>query len=103
MDALTAAVSLGLQHGVALQDYVAAFTLTRFRPAGAVGGDPDVAQATSILDYVFRNLSSHYLGGCAVPEAEAEHAGPAATPLLPLDLPLTPRGRRPEPRLGAAR
>lgn len=91
MDALTAAVSLGLQHGVPLSDYVAAFTLTQFRPAGAVEGDPDVAQATSILDYVFRNLATHYLGGCDVPEAAApEPAGP----WLPLDLPVAPRVRR---------
>ena len=104
MEALTAAVSLGLQHGVALQDYVAAFTLTRFRPAGAVGGDPDVAQATSILDYVFRNLASRYLGGCPVPEAEPERAEPlAGAPLLPLDLPIMPRGPRPGLRLVAAR
>ncbi len=91
MDALTAAVSLGLQHGVPLADYVAAFTLTQFRPAGAVEGDPDVAQATSILDYVFRNLAAHYLGGCDVPEAPAAET---AGPWLPLDLPTVPRVRR---------
>lgn len=100
MDALTAAVSLGLQHGVPLSDYVAAFTLTQFRPAGAVEGDPDVAQATSILDYVFRNLATHYLGGCDVPEAAApEPAGP----WLPLDLPAAPRVRRAALRVVSAR
>lgn len=104
MEAPTAAVSLGLQHGVALQDHVAASTLTRFRPAGALDGDPDVAQATSILGYVSRPLASRCLGGCLVPEAEPERTEPAAgAPLLPLDSLTMPRGPRPRLRLVAAR
>ena len=58
MDSLAAAVSLGLQHGVPLEEYVDSFTLTRFGPAGAVEGDPAVGRATSLLDYVFRNLAA---------------------------------------------
>ncbi len=77
------AVSLGLQHGVKLEEFVDAFAFTRFGPAGAVDGDPDVTRATSILDYVFRSLSVAYLGR-ALPEPEIEAA---AAPLLPLDLP----------------
>ena len=91
MEGLTAAVTLGLQHGVRLEEYVAAFTLTRFGPAGRVDGDADVAHATSLLDYVFRNLAASYLGGCAVPEG-LPTAEPAA-PLLPLDLPAQTRRR----------
>lgn len=96
MDGVAAAVSLGLQHGVALQDYVDSFTLTRFGPAGRVEGDPDVGHATSILDYVFRNLAIAYLGRCDVPEGVPDAAvdDTAVAPLLPMDLPAQPRSRR---------
>ncbi len=101
MDAFAIAVSLGLQHGVNLEDYVEAFTFTRFGPAGAVEGDPAVLQATSMIDYVFRNLAVNYLGQTnlapATPEA-ADTVGDGAAeraPLLPLDLPApAPRERR---------
>jgi len=83
------AVSIGLQHGVPLQEYIDAFTLTRFGFAGSVEGDPDVAAATSVLDYVFRTLSATYLGRRL---AEPEIDEPAA-PLLPLNLPQGGRRR----------
>ncbi len=70
MDNFAIAVSLGLQHGVPLEAYVEAFTFTRFGPAGAVEGDPAVAQATSLLDYAFRHLAANYLGRRDIPEAE---------------------------------
>lgn len=101
MDSVAAAVSLGLQHGVALQDYVAAFTLTRFGPGGPVEGDPDVGHATSILDYVFRNLAVTYLGGCDVPEGLPDATPGDSVPWLPMDLPEQPRTRRPRLRLVA--
>ncbi len=101
MDAFAIAVSLGLQHGVNLEDYVEAFTFTRFGPAGVVEGDPAVPQATSMIDYVFRNLAVNYLGQTnlapAVPEASDTVGDGAAdrAPLLPLDLPApAPRERR---------
>ena len=94
MDTVTAAVSLGLQHGVPLEDYVHAFTLTRFGPSGAVEGDPDVRHATSLLDYVFRNLAVNYLGACPVPEG-VPAPEPEPLPLLPMDLPTRPRASRP--------
>ncbi len=94
MDSVAAAVSLGLQHGVPLEEYVMAFTLTRFGPAGAVEGDPDVGHATSLLDYVFRNLAVCYLGGCTVPEGLAEPAEMDPAPMLPLELPAQRRARR---------
>jgi ribonucleoside-diphosphate reductase alpha chain len=82
------AVSLGLQHGVALDAFVEAFTLTRFAPAGVVEGDPEIERATSVMDYVFRTLSATYLGRILPePEIEAPEGPPGATPLLPLDLP----------------
>jgi hypothetical protein len=101
MDAFAIAVSMGLQHGVNLEDYVDAFTFTRFGPAGAVEGDPAVDQATSMLDYVFRNLAVNYLGqhqlAPAMPETLDTVGDGAAerSPLLPLDLPEpAPRERR---------
>jgi ribonucleoside-diphosphate reductase alpha chain len=55
------AVSLGLQHGVPLEEYVDAFLFTRFEPSGPVKGNDSVRHATSILDYVFRELAVSYL------------------------------------------
>ncbi|MDO8978701.1 MAG: vitamin B12-dependent ribonucleotide reductase [Afipia sp.] len=54
------AVSLGLQYGVPLEEYVDAFTFTRFEPAGPVQGNDSIKFATSILDYVFRELAVSY-------------------------------------------
>jgi ribonucleoside-diphosphate reductase alpha chain len=55
------AVSLGLQYGVPLEEYVDAFTFTRFEPSGPVQGNDTIKYATSILDYVFRELAVSYL------------------------------------------
>ncbi|RJE81324.1 vitamin B12-dependent ribonucleotide reductase [Paracoccus sp. JM45] len=55
------AVSVGLQYGVPLEEFVDAFTLTRFEPAGPVQGNDSIKNATSILDYVFRELAVSYL------------------------------------------
>src|SRR5262249_39049038 len=51
------AVSLGLQHGVPLEEFVDAFTFTRFEPNGVVSGNPHIKMATSIIDYIFRELA----------------------------------------------
>ncbi|CCV06610.1 Vitamin B12-dependent ribonucleotide reductase [Mesorhizobium metallidurans STM 2683] len=56
------AISLGLQYGVPLDEYVHAFTFTKFEPAGMVQGNDAIKSATSILDYVFRELAISYLG-----------------------------------------
>ena len=62
MNNFAIAVSLGLQYGVPLEEYVEAFTFTRFEPAGLVQGNDRIKNATSILDYVFRELAVSYLG-----------------------------------------
>jgi ribonucleoside-diphosphate reductase alpha chain len=62
MNNFAIAVSLGLQYGVPLDEYVEAFTFTRFEPAGFVQGNQSIKNATSILDYVFRELAISYLG-----------------------------------------
>jgi ribonucleoside-diphosphate reductase alpha chain len=62
MNNFAIAISLGLQYGVPLEEYVDAFTFTRFEPAGMVQGNDAIKNATSILDYVFRELAVSYLG-----------------------------------------
>ncbi|MCL1992590.1 MAG: adenosylcobalamin-dependent ribonucleoside-diphosphate reductase [Spirochaetes bacterium] len=54
-------VSLGLQYGVPLEEYVDAFTFSRFEPNGAVSGHDYVKMATSVIDYIFRDLAISYL------------------------------------------
>ncbi len=56
------AVSKGLQYGVPLEEFVDTFTFTRFEPSGVVSGHPNVKQATSLVDFVFRVLGYEYLG-----------------------------------------
>jgi len=62
MNNFAIAISLGLQYGVPLEEYVDAFTFTRFEPAGLVQGNDAIKNATSILDYIFRELAVSYLG-----------------------------------------
>jgi ribonucleoside-diphosphate reductase alpha chain len=62
MNNFAIAISLGLQYGVPLEEYVEAFTFTRFEPAGLVQGNDTIKNATSILDYIFRELAVSYLG-----------------------------------------
>jgi len=62
MNNFAIAISLGLQYGVPLEEYVEAFTFTRFEPAGFVQGNDSIKNATSILDYIFRELAISYLG-----------------------------------------
>ena len=61
MNNFAIAVSLGLQHGVPLEEFVDAFTATRFEPAGQVEGNEKIKRATSILDYIFRELAVSYV------------------------------------------
>ncbi len=62
MNNFAIAISIGLQYGVPLEEYVEAFTFTRFEPAGIVDGNSTIKIATSILDYLFRELAISYLG-----------------------------------------
>ncbi len=55
-------ISIGLQYGVPLEEYVEAFTFTRFEPSGIVEGNDAIKMSTSILDYLFRELAISYLG-----------------------------------------
>ncbi len=62
MNNFAISVSIGLQYGVPLEEFVEAFTFTRFEPAGFVQGNDAIKNATSLLDYVFRELAISYLG-----------------------------------------
>ncbi len=62
MNCFAIAISLGLQHGVPLEEFVDAFVYTRFEPNGIVIGNPNIKMSTSIIDYLFRELAVTYLG-----------------------------------------
>ena len=62
MNNFAIAISLGLQYGVPLEEYVEAFTFTRFEPSGIVEGNDTIKMSTSIIDYIFRELAISYLG-----------------------------------------
>jgi ribonucleoside-diphosphate reductase alpha chain len=69
------AVSLGLQYGVPLDEYVDAFTFTRFEPAGPVQGNDSIKYATSILDYVFRELAVSYMSRFDLAHVDPNESG----------------------------
>ena len=71
MNNFAIAVSIGLQYGVPLEEFVDSFTFTRFEPAGLVQGNDQVKNATSILDYVFRELAISYLNRDDLSHGEA--------------------------------
>ena len=85
MNNFAIAISIGLQYGVPLEEFVEAFLFTRFEPAGLVQGNESIRNATSIMDYIFRELAISYLGRSDLahvqPEDETsgDHVGPDAT------------------------
>ena len=72
MNNFAIAISIGLQYGVPLDEFVDAFVFTRFEPAGRVTGNDSIGSATSILDYIFRELGVSYLGRHELANADAE-------------------------------
>jgi ribonucleoside-diphosphate reductase alpha chain len=75
MNNFAIAISLGLQYGVPLEEYVEAFTFTRFEPAGIVMGNEAIKNATSILDYIFRELAISYLARHDLAHVQPEDLG----------------------------
>jgi len=61
MNCFAIAISLGLQHGVPLEEFVDAFVFTRFEPNGMVAGNDYIKMTTSVIDYIFRELAINYL------------------------------------------
>jgi ribonucleoside-diphosphate reductase alpha chain len=76
MNCFAISVSLGLQYGVPLKEFVDKFTFTRFEPSGPVQGHPNVKMATSVVDYIFRVLGMEYLG-----RTDFLQVKPAVTPI----------------------
>ncbi|QSF53498.1 TSCPD domain-containing protein [Brevundimonas fontaquae] len=72
MNNFAIAISIGLQYGVPLDEFVDAFVFTRFEPAGRVTGNDSIKSATSILDYIFRELGVSYLDRHELANAETE-------------------------------
>ncbi len=62
MNNFAIAISLGLQYGVPLDEFVNAYVETKFEPSGKIGGNDRILSASSILDYIFRELAISYLG-----------------------------------------
>ena len=62
MNNFAIAVSIALQYGVPLEEFVEAFTFTRFEPSGQVYGNTEIKFSTSVLDYIFKELAISYLG-----------------------------------------
>ena len=62
MNNFAIAISIGLQYGVPLEEFVEAFTFTRFEPSGLVTGNDTIKMSTSVLDYIFREVAISYLG-----------------------------------------
>jgi ribonucleoside-diphosphate reductase alpha chain len=78
MNNFAMAVSLGLQYGVPLEEYVDAFSYTKFEPAGLVQGNQAIKMATSILDYLFRELAISYLGRTDLTHVDPEKLLPSS-------------------------
>ncbi len=73
MNCFAISVSMGLQHGVSLEEFVEQFTFTRFEPQGTVEGHENVKFSTSIVDYVFRVLGVEYLERYDLAHVPPEH------------------------------
>ena len=75
MNCFAIAVSLGLQHGVPLEEFVEAFVFSRFEPNGMVAGNPRIKMTTSIIDYIFRELAITYLDRQDLAQVKLEDLG----------------------------
>ncbi|MEW6367661.1 MAG: vitamin B12-dependent ribonucleotide reductase [Acidobacteriota bacterium] len=72
MNCFAISISLGLQHGVPLDEFVDAFVFTRFEPNGFVAGHDKIKRVTSLIDYIFRDLAIHYLQRSELAQVEPE-------------------------------
>ncbi|MEE2695068.1 MAG: hypothetical protein VX976_01785 [Pseudomonadota bacterium] len=79
MNNFAISVSIGLQYGVPLEEFVEAFTFTKFEPSGQVHGNTEIKFSTSVLDYIFKELAISYLGR----EDFSNHDDNQTTELLP--------------------
>ena len=77
MNNFAISISIGLQYGVPLEEFVDAYLFTRFEPAGDVEGNDSIKNASSILDYIFRELGVSYLGREDLAQSDANSFDPA--------------------------
>lgn len=92
MNCFSIAVSVGLQYGVPLEEFVDKFAFTRFEPSGMVEGHPNIKNSTSIADYIFRLLGFEYLGRedlVQIKPADSSKAGKSEAPVVSEFIPLT--------------
>jgi ribonucleoside-diphosphate reductase alpha chain len=82
MNCFAIAVSVGLQYGVPLEEYVEKFTFTRFEPAGMVVGHANIKSATSIIDYIFRMLGYEYQNRTDLVHVITEQKGITGNPQM---------------------
>jgi ribonucleoside-diphosphate reductase alpha chain len=104
MNCFAIAISLGLQHGVPLEEFVDAFVFTRFEPNGLVKGNDRIKMATSVIDYVFRELAITYLGRTDLSHVPDEdlRSDSLGHKLVPVGLPApTPERPAPSPEVKA--
>ncbi|WP_427792058.1 TSCPD domain-containing protein [Brevundimonas diminuta] len=87
MNNFAIAISIGLQYGVPLDEFVDAFVFTRFEPSGRVTGNDSIRSATSILDYVFRELGVSYLDRRELAQVTPEAANLDGMDGAPTDAP----------------
>ncbi len=83
LNSFAIAISLGLQHGVPLEEFVDAFVFTRFDPSGIVTGNKRIKMSTSVIDYIFRELAVTYLGRNDLAHVNEDEVIQYTSPSLP--------------------
>jgi len=84
LNSFAIAISLGLQHGVPLEEFVDAFVFTRFEPSGPVSGNSRIKMSTSVIDYIFRELAVSYLGRNDLAHVDKEELIKKSSDTLPI-------------------
>ncbi len=102
MNCFAISISLGLQYGVPLEEFVDAFTFTRFEPNGVVMGHDNIKMSTSVIDYIFRELAMTYLGRYDLVQVRPEdtrhdYVGQGNQPTLELEVEEEPEEDAPVP------
>ena len=103
MNCFAIAISLGLQHGVPLDEFVDAFVFTRFEPNGMVKGNDRIKMSTSVIDYVFRELAITYLGRTDLSHVPDEDLRADAIGSKPGEGPVAAAPPAPAPQVGTVR
>lgn len=91
MNCFAIAVSLGLQYGVPLEEFVDAFVYTKFEPNGMVQGNPHIKMSTSIIDYIFRELAVTYLSRYELAHVDIEDTRPDSVQSSHVSSPIAPQ------------